>query len=69
MIGAGLSGLSAAVRLAMFGKKVVILEKHFVVGGLNSFFARKGRKFDVGLHAVTNFPSPTSGKASPLLRA
>lgn len=53
----------------MFGKKVIILEKHFVVGGLNSFFARKGRKFDVGLHAVTNFPSPSSGKASPLLRA
>lgn len=53
----------------MFGKKVIIVEKHFVVGGLNSFFARKGRKFDVGLHAVTNFPSPSSGKASPLLRA
>ena len=53
----------------MFGKKVIILEKHYVVGGLNSFFARKGRKFDVGLHAVTNFPSPSSGKTSPLLRA
>ena len=69
IIGAGLSGLAAALRLAMFGKKVVILEKHYVVGGLNSFFARKGRKFDVGLHAVTNFPSPSSGKTSPLLRA
>lgn len=64
-----MSGLAAAARLAMFGKKVVILEKHYVVGGLNSFFARKGRKFDVGLHAVTNFPSPSSGKTSPLLRA
>ena len=53
----------------MFGKKVIILEKHYVVGGLNSFYARKGRKFDVGLHAVTNFPSPSSGKTSPLLRA
>ncbi len=53
----------------MFGKKVVVFEKHYVVGGLNSFFARKGRKFDVGLHAVTNFPSPSSGKTSPLLRA
>lgn len=69
VIGAGLSGLSAALRLAMFGKKVLILEKHYVVGGLNSFYARKGRKFDVGLHAVTNFPSPSSGKTSPLLRA
>lgn len=64
-----MSGLSAALRLAMFGKKVVIFERHYVVGGLNSFYARKGRKFDVGLHAVTNFPSPSSGKTSPLLRA
>ena len=68
IIGAGLAGLAAAVRLAMFGKKVVLLEKHYVVGGLNSFYARKGRKFDVGLHALTNYPSPTSGKASPLLK-
>ena len=68
IIGAGLAGLSAAVRLGMFGKKVVLLEKHYVVGGLNSFYARKGRKFDVGLHALTNYPSPSSGKTSPLLK-
>ena len=48
---------------------MVVFEKHYVVGGLNSFYARKGRKFDVGLHAVTNFPSASSGKTSPLLRA
>lgn len=52
----------------MFGKKVVLLEKHYVVGGLNSFYARKGNKFDVGLHALTNYPSPNSGKKSPLLK-
>ena len=52
----------------MFGKKVVLLEKHYVVGGLNSFCARKGNKFDVGLHALTNYPSPNSGKKSPLLK-
>ena len=52
----------------MFGKKVVLLEKHFVVGGLNSFYAKKGIKFDVGLHALTNFPSQQSGKSSPLLK-
>ncbi|MDA9119929.1 FAD-dependent oxidoreductase, partial [Opitutales bacterium] len=68
VIGAGLAGLAAAVRLAMFGKKVILLEKHYVVGGLNSFYARKGRKFDVGLHALTNYPSPSSGKSSPLLK-
>ena len=52
----------------MFGKKVVLLEKHYVVGGLNSFYARQGKKFDVGLHALTNYPSPISGKKSPLLK-
>jgi phytoene dehydrogenase-like protein len=68
IIGAGLAGISAALRLAMFGKQVTLLEKHYVVGGLNSFYARKGRKFDVGLHALTNYPSPSSGKSSPLLK-
>jgi len=68
VIGAGLSGLSAALRLAMFGKKVVLLERHSVVGGLNSFYSKKGIKFDVGLHALTNYPSPQSGKSSPLLK-
>lgn len=55
IIGAGLSGLAAGIRLAQFDKKVVVLEKHNIVGGLNSFYSRLGRKFDVGLHAVTNF--------------
>ena len=68
IIGAGLSGLSSAVRLGMFGLKVLLLEKHYVVGGLNSFYAKGSRKFDVGLHALTNFPSPSSGKSSPLLK-
>tara|TARA_Y100001978_G_scaffold179129_1_gene173758 strand:- start:46950 stop:48395 length:1446 start_codon:yes stop_codon:yes gene_type:complete len=68
VIGAGLSGLSAALRLAMFGKSVVLLERHSVVGGLNSFYSQKGIKFDVGLHALTNYPSEKSGKSSPLLK-
>ena len=68
IIGAGLSGLATAVRLGMFGLDVLILEKHYVAGGLNSFYAREGRKFDVGLHALTNFPSDYSGKSSPLLK-
>ena len=68
VIGAGLSGLSAAVRLGMFEKKVLLLEKHYVVGGLNSFYAKGSKKFDVGLHALTNYPSEHSGKKSPLLK-
>lgn len=61
IIGAGMSGLAAAIRLAMFDKKVVVLEKHSIPGGLNSYYQRRNfdkggiRQFDVGLHALTNF--------------
>jgi phytoene dehydrogenase-like protein len=61
VIGAGMSGLAAGIRLAMFDKKVVVLEKHTIPGGLNSYYQRRNfdkggiRQFDVGLHALTNF--------------
>jgi len=55
IIGAGFSGLAAGIRLAYFDKKVLILERHYVAGGLNSFYSRGGRKYDVGLHALTNY--------------
>ncbi len=58
IIGAGMSGLAAGIRLSMFNKKIVILEKHTITGGLNSYYSRGKRKFDVGLHALTNFVSP-----------
>ena len=41
VIGAGLSGLSAGIRLACFDKKVCIIEKHVEIGGLNSFYQKK----------------------------
>jgi phytoene dehydrogenase-like protein len=55
IIGAGMSGLAAGIRLAMFDQRVCILERHKVPGGLNSYYERQGRKLDVGLHAMTNF--------------
>lgn len=58
IIGAGMSGLAAGIRLSMFQKKVLIIEKHSIPGGLNSYYKRGNRKFDVGLHALTNFVSP-----------
>jgi len=58
IIGAGMSGLAAGIRLSMYNKKVLIVEKHTITGGLNSYYARGKRKFDVGLHALTNFVSP-----------
>jgi len=65
IIGAGMSGLAAGIRSAYYGKQVCIVEKHHRVGGLNSFYNRGGRKFDVGLHAMTNYV-PKGVKLSPL---
>lgn len=65
IIGAGMSGLAAGIRLAHFGKRVCIFERHNTVGGLNSFYSIAGRKFDVGLHAMTNYVRP-GVKGTPL---
>ncbi len=65
IIGAGMAGLAAGIRLAHFGKRVCIFERHNVVGGLNSFYAIEGRKYDVGLHAMTNWVPPGT-KGTPL---
>jgi phytoene dehydrogenase-like protein len=65
IIGAGMAGLAAGIRLAHFGKRVCIFERHNVVGGLNSFYSIAGRKYDVGLHAMTNWV-PTGTKGTPL---
>jgi hypothetical protein len=67
IIGAGMSGLAAAVRLGMFGRKVLVLERHNAPGGLNSFYARGKRKYDVGLHALTNWV-PEGAKGAPLVK-
>jgi phytoene dehydrogenase-like protein len=65
IIGAGMSGLAAGIRLAHFGKRVCIFERHNAVGGLNGFYSIAGRKFDVGLHALTNYVRP-GVKGTPL---
>ena len=62
-----MSGLAAGIRLAHFGKKVCIFERHNAAGGLNSFYSQQGRKFDVGLHALTNFVRP-GVKGTPLTK-
>jgi len=62
-----MSGLAAGIRLAHFGKRVCIFERHNAVGGLNSFYSIGGRKFDVGLHAMTNYVGP-GVKGKPLTK-
>ena len=62
-----MSGLAAAIRLARFGKRTLVLEKHSRTGGLNSFYFRQGRLFETGLHAMTNYAAP-GDRLAPLNR-
>jgi phytoene dehydrogenase-like protein len=65
-----MSGLAAGIRLANYEQKVCVLEKHYTIGGLNSFYRLHGRNFGVGLHALTNFTSKgvKKGPLAKLLR-
>ena len=67
IIGAGLSGLAAGIRLAYYEQSVCILERHTTIGGLNSFSRLRGRNHDVGLHAMTNYV-PKGTKVGPLAK-
>jgi len=68
IIGAGMAGLAAGIRLAYFDKRVCILERHDAYGGLNSYYTLGGRPYDVGLHALTNYAPPPK-RAAPLNKA
>ncbi len=53
VIGSGIGGLSTASLLAQISKKrVLLLERHFKLGGLTHSFQRQGFHWDVGLHYV-----------------
>ena len=50
VIGSGLAGLTCANMLARGGYSVLLLEQHSKLGGLATWFKRKGHIFDVALH-------------------
>ena len=50
VIGSGLGGLTAASELAVKGKKALVLEQHFRVGGSATSFKRKDFIYEAGLH-------------------
>ncbi len=52
VIGSGTGGLSVAALLAKEGKRVLVLEQHYIIGGYTHAFQRKGYTWDVGLHYV-----------------
>jgi all-trans-retinol 13,14-reductase len=61
IIGSGISGLTSGVLLSKYGKRVLILEKHFKAGGWTHTFKRKSYEWDVGIHyigEVHNLQSP-----------
>ena len=52
MIGSGMSGLTAAALLSKAGKRVLVLERHFKVGGWTHTFKRGKYEWDVGIHYI-----------------
>jgi all-trans-retinol 13,14-reductase len=51
VIGSGLAGLTCANMLAKNGRSVLLLEQHYNLGGLATWFKRKGGHiFDISLH-------------------
>src|SRR5210317_937240 len=48
VVGAGIAGLSAAIRLAVAGKKVIVFEQNTYTGGKVTAFEKKGFRFDMG---------------------
>jgi all-trans-retinol 13,14-reductase len=53
VIGSGIGGLSTAALLSIYGgKRVLVLERHYVPGGYTHVFSRHGYEWDVGLHYI-----------------
>ena len=48
VIGSGIAGLSAAIRLSLQGRKVVVFEKNTYTGGKITAFEKQGFRFDMG---------------------
>ena len=60
VIGSGIGGLSAAAMLAMYGKRVTVVESHDIPGGAAHAWVQDGFHFESG-------PSLYSGMAGEAL--
>lgn len=63
VVGAGMSGLTAAAYLSREGQEVLLIEKNSDVGGLLNSFKRDGYLFDAGPRSLIN-----SGIVRPMIR-
>lgn len=48
VIGSGIAGLSAAIRLSLQGRKVIVFEQNTYTGGKITAFEKQGFRFDMG---------------------
>ncbi len=64
VIGAGIGGLFCSNLLARGGMKVLLLERHYMLGGFCSTFRRKGFVFDAATHfyPLLGNPATLTGK-------
>ncbi len=61
VIGSGIGGLSTAALLAKHaGKRVLVLERHYMPGGFTHVFRRRGYEWDVGVHYIGGMGSRKS---------
>lgn len=63
VVGGGMSGLTAAISLVKEDKRVLLIEKNSVCGGLISSFERDGFRFDAGPRELVN-----AGMIKPMLQ-
>jgi all-trans-retinol 13,14-reductase len=53
IIGSGISGLTAAAALSRAGQKVLLVEQHWLAGGLTQTFKRGEWQFATGVHYLS----------------
>ncbi|GAB4370313.1 MAG: hypothetical protein Kow009_06820 [Spirochaetales bacterium] len=63
VVGGGIAGLTAAITLVKGGRKVLLIEKNDICGGLISSFERDGFRFDAGPRELVN-----AGLVKPMLQ-
>lgn len=52
VIGSGMGGMACAAALSKYGRRVLLIEQHYVAGGFTHTFSRKGFTWDVGVHCI-----------------